>query len=220
MEKRVVSRLALVRTATIGAILLVALMLLILLFMLAACSTTKTPLLKSAQSSGSTQPMELSAFSISGFTINPTKVNTGDSVSIIADVTNGGTKPGTYDALLMIDNTVVISKAVAIPAGATQRLNIVIPTDKPGTYEAELGGFKGTFTVVDNNGNPAKVIPQSEAGSAINPTSADTAVPSCCSPSQTTPDVFNVGGLGSPSPLAPSSSTYQAPPTGDSCCGK
>ena len=202
MVKKIISWLRLANNSTLPATTAAIVLLVVLIASLAACSAVATPAKNAGQNSAPAQLAQQSAFVVRGFAVNPTKVTVGDTVSIVADVINSGTATGTYDAVLRINNAVVISKAVAIPAGVTQGLNFVVPTDNAGTYEATLGGLTGTFTVIDN---PVNVTPTSASNSS-SPTPNAAATASCCSP---------------PTPTAaPSVPTPALPKASGGCCAR
>lgn len=218
MVKKIRSWLILARTTKSIAITSVVALVIVLVAALAACSSAKTPAVNPNQNSTLAQSLEPSAFVISGFAVNPAKVNTGDSVSIIAKVTNSNANNGTYNAVLKINNAIVISKALTIPAGVTQTLNFLVPTNNPGTYEVAFGGLTEIFTVVDDAGNPVKIIPTSDASSSTTTTPAGTAAPSCCSPTQPTPTASSAPSCcGSPG-ATPSTPTF--PRASGGCCGR
>ncbi len=89
------------------------------------------------------------AFQLSGLSIDPAKVTTGEGVWITAEVTNTGETDGIYEAELRIDNVSAVSNKVAVPAGGTQNLTFSVSWDTPGTYEVTLGELAGEFVVAE-----------------------------------------------------------------------
>lgn len=224
MVKKIRPWLILARTTKSIAITSVVALVIVLVAALAACSPAKTPAVNPNQNSTPAQSLEPSAFVVSGFAVNPAKVNTGDSVSITAIVTNTSAGKGIYNAVLKVNNAVVISKELTIPAGLTQTLNFTVPTNNPGTYEAAFGGLTETFTVVDDASNPVIITPTNDASSSTTKTPAGTDAPSCCSsPTQPTPNVSSGGCCGSPGATtsSPTSPTRPAlPQASGGCCGR
>lgn len=215
MVKKIRSWLILARTTKSIAITSVVALVIVLVAALAACSSAKTPAVNPNQNSTPAQSLEPSAFVIRGFAVNPAKVNTGDSVSITAIVTNTSAGKGIYNAVLKVNNAIVISKELIIPAGLTQTLNFTVPTNNPGTYEASFGGLTEIFTVVDDASNPAKSI-QSNNSSSSNSAAAGAA--SSPSPTQPTPNGSSTGSCCSSPGATPSTPT--PPKASGGCCGK
>ena len=88
-------------------------------------------------------------FQVSGLSIDPAKVTTGEGVWITAEVTNNGETDGIYEAELRINNVSEVSNKVAIPAGGTQNLIFSVSRDTPGTYKVALGEIAGEFVVAE-----------------------------------------------------------------------
>lgn len=217
MLNRIKYMLMSARTIKPIAFLLVSLVsLLAVAASLAACVPVAT------QKSALAQSLGPAAFNVRDLAVSPVKVNKGEEVRIIANVINTGSSTGPYTAELKINNAIVASKTLDIPAGAIQTLNFVVPTGSAGTYEAVFGDLKGTFTVTDI---PANVIQASNVTSSTT-SAANTAAPSasCCSPSATTPTITPQGSSGA-SCCTPSSSPTASPLTfptggGGGCCGR
>jgi hypothetical protein len=68
-----------------------------------------------------------SVFQVSGLSIDPAKVVTGQGVLITADVMNSGETDGIYAAELRINNVSEVSFQMAIPARETQKLIFQFP---------------------------------------------------------------------------------------------
>ncbi len=90
------------------------------------------------------QPAE---FTISGLTITPTVVDTGESVNISVLITNIGELAGTYQIALKSDNVAVATKDVSLDGGASHIVTFTTSRDVAGTYTIDIGGLSGTFTV-------------------------------------------------------------------------
>ena len=122
-----------------------------------ACTGSNSPQMDSQ----STEREELSASSalkVSSLTINPPEANPGVQIIATAKVTNNGSAKESYTPKIRIDDVTggalpsfLYLKDVDIPAGATQLLSFVIPTDAPGKYEITWGELIGEFTVVEEN---------------------------------------------------------------------
>lgn len=177
MLKKIRSLLISARTTKSIAITLGTLSLFVLIASLAACSAATAPTLSL---------IDQSAFKVRDLAVSPVTVNKGKAVTISANVINTSGSDGSYNAELRINNANVASKTLTIPAGVTQTLNFIVPTNSPGTYEAAFGGLTGTFTVVADNS--AKVIQTSDiTGSTSVPAATGSAATSgCCAPPATT----------------------------------
>lgn len=111
-----------------------------------ACSSSND--LAVTQESGAEEALS-TVFQISGLSIVPGKVTTGEGVWITAEVTNTGEADGIYEAELRINNVSEASTKVAVPAGGTQNLIFSVSRDTPGTYQVALGELAGEFAVAE-----------------------------------------------------------------------
>ena len=134
----------------------IALVIVLLTFvgLVQACTGSSTPQVNS-QTTTKGAPSATQVFEVSSLTINPPEANTGVQVIITAKVTNTGNAENSYTPKIRIDDVTGGSlpifrylKDVDIPAGATQLLSFVIPTDTPGTYQVTWGELTGEFRVV------------------------------------------------------------------------
>ncbi len=111
-----------------------------------ACSSSSD--LAVTQESGAEEALS-AVFQVSGLSIDPAKVTTGEGVWITAKVTNTGEVDGIYEAELRINNVSAVSNKVALPAGGTQNLTFSVSRDTPGTYEVAFGELAGEFVVAE-----------------------------------------------------------------------
>jgi hypothetical protein len=88
-------------------------------------------------------------FQISGLSIVPAKVTTGEPVFITAKVTNTGETDGICEVELKINDVSEASNEVAVPAGGTQNLIFSVSRDVPGIYQVALGKLAGEFAVAE-----------------------------------------------------------------------
>jgi len=87
-------------------------------------------------------------FVVSSMEINPTEVNTGETVIVRVTVTNNGDATGDYEVVLKINDTVVATKDVTgLPGGATQEVVFNAARDAAGFCTVEVNGVTGSFTV-------------------------------------------------------------------------
>jgi PGF-pre-PGF domain-containing protein len=86
-------------------------------------------------------------FKGSDLVVTPATVNTGDTVTISAKVTNVGELEGNYTATLKLDGATEATKEVKLAAGASSTVSFTVKKDKAGTYNVELAGLPGKYTV-------------------------------------------------------------------------
>ena len=87
------------------------------------------------------------AFETSYLTILPREVDPDGKVTIGVKVTNTGSLSGSYKVTLKIDNVVVDTKDVALEGSASQKVAFTTSKDVAGTYNVNINGLSGTFTV-------------------------------------------------------------------------
>ena len=124
-----------------------------------ACATSNSPQANS-QSAAKRAPATAQVFEVSSLAINPTEANTGVKVIVTAKVTNTGSVKNSYTPKIRIDNATGGSLPsfrylgdVDIPAGDTELLSFVIPSDTPGKYKVTWGELTEEFTVVKADKN-------------------------------------------------------------------
>lgn len=144
-----------------------------------------------------------SVFQVSGLSIDPAEVVTGQALLITAEVMNSGETDGIYEAELMINNVREGSFQAVIPARGTQQLTFLVSKDIPGTYEAVLGGLTGQFVVTEpvaaQSSNAPSVAPEQTGSSCCGsaaPTKITTSGCGCGATSSTNPSVPATSGCG------------------------
>jgi len=80
-------------------------------------------------------------------TINPNKVNPGESVEIYFKITNTGDSAGTDTVVLEINNSIIASKDVTIPGGGNTAVTFTTSSNLPGNYKVQVAGLNGNFDV-------------------------------------------------------------------------
>jgi hypothetical protein len=86
-------------------------------------------------------------FRLSNLEINPTEVDVGKDVVIIATITNVGGSQGSYTAELKIDGITNQAEKLTLPAGSNYMLVFKISKGLSGTYQVALGDLTGQFVV-------------------------------------------------------------------------
>ncbi len=87
-------------------------------------------------------------FTTSALAISPTEVDIGERVTISVLVANTGDLSGSYTVTLTINDVVVATKDVTLDGGASQEVTFTTAKDVAGTYQVEVDGQRGEFTVV------------------------------------------------------------------------
>ena len=86
-------------------------------------------------------------FSVTGLTVSPSEVETGDSATVTATVENTGDLSGAYTAELKVDGTVEDTDDVTVAAGESETVTFTVSKDEAGTYTIDVGGETDTLTV-------------------------------------------------------------------------
>jgi hypothetical protein len=79
--------------------------------------------------------------------IAPNRVKPGSRVTIIAEVTNVSPVASSYSVVLKIKGVVEAIKEVTLDPGQSRKVTFAMLKDKPGTYDLDLEGLEGSFTV-------------------------------------------------------------------------
>jgi PKD repeat protein len=92
-------------------------------------------------------PPEPAEFKVTDLEITPEEVEEGEAVTVSVDVTNVGEKEGSYTVELVLDGIVVGSEEIT-PLGGGMTATVVFElTRGEGTYQVEVDGLTGSFTV-------------------------------------------------------------------------
>ncbi len=168
--------------AAIVAVLLVAVSL-----VLAACSAAGADPVASGETKAG-QP----EFKVVGLGVNPSQVNPGEKVYVVANIVNSGNADGVYNAQLKVNGLVEAVGDVSIPAGGSREVKFSMSKDSVQEYTVNLGEMNGKFSVV---------APQSQ-GTALAGVDIPAGQPSCCQ-----------------TPAATGVTSSAIPAAGSSCCG-
>jgi hypothetical protein len=79
--------------------------------------------------------------------IIPSRVKPGGIVNIFAEVTNTGSKAGSFSVVLKVRDIVEAVKEITIGPGQSQKVAFIVLRDKSGVYDVDLEGLAGSFTV-------------------------------------------------------------------------
>ena len=93
-------------------------------------------------------------FNVSNLIISPDEVQRGRDVKISVEVVNIGEASGECELEMRINGIVEASKIIEISSGANKMITFEISRDAVGTYQVDVSGLKGEFTVTEiNNAN-------------------------------------------------------------------
>jgi hypothetical protein len=93
-------------------------------------------------------PLEPAAFEVSDLSISPASTQAGEPVSISFIVTNTGDEEGTYTVTLKVNGEVEATREVTLAGGAEASLTFTVIRENAGTYEVEVDGLSGSFTLI------------------------------------------------------------------------
>ncbi len=89
----------------------------------------------------------LGPISVRNLKITPNRVKPGNRVTIIAEVTSARPTKISYSVVLKIKGVVEAIKEITLGPGQSQKVAITMLKGKLGTYDVDLEGLKGSFTV-------------------------------------------------------------------------
>jgi len=95
------------------------------------------------------EPPKPARFTVSGLTVSPDWVATGESVTVSVDVRNTGEVRGEHQVVLKVDNQVAETKTVALAAGATTTVHFTLTAGDERTYTVTVSYTTATFVVGD-----------------------------------------------------------------------
>jgi hypothetical protein len=79
--------------------------------------------------------------------IVPIRVKPREIVNVFAEVTNNGHTTSSFSPVLKVRGIVEAVKEVTLASGQRQKVGFIVLRDKPGVYDVDLEGLKGSFTV-------------------------------------------------------------------------
>jgi hypothetical protein len=86
-------------------------------------------------------------FVVSGLSITPNEVTTGEEVTVSVVITNTGGSRGSYTVVLTIDGVEEATKEISLGVNESKTMTLPITKDTEGIYEASIGDEAGQFTV-------------------------------------------------------------------------
>ena len=94
------------------------------------------------------EPQAQGPFLVKNLSIQPTKAQPNEVVTIAVSVTNTHNTWGAYSLVLKIDGVEEEGKQANVDAGSTQDVSFSVMREKPGKYAVFINGLSGSFTVV------------------------------------------------------------------------
>ena len=93
------------------------------------------------------EPEASAEFITNNLEIDPIEVTKGESVTISVIVSNTGDLFGSYEVSLLIDDSVVQTKEIALNGGDMQEISFQGPTDTAGEFKVSIDGLSGSYDV-------------------------------------------------------------------------
>jgi len=109
-------------------------------------------------------PPAPAAFSLSGLSVLPAEIESGETITVSMVVANTGGEVGSYTAVLKINGVKEEEKTVTIAAGGSQTVSFGITREEAGSYTVTVDGLNGSFTVVVQPTPTAESTPAVEEG--------------------------------------------------------
>ncbi len=86
--------------------------------------------------------------SVQYLSINPQQASANQPVTISTNVVNTGGEAGNLNVALKINGQVEQTKMVSVGPQGTQPVKFTVTRAQPGTYTVDIGGQKGSFTIL------------------------------------------------------------------------
>jgi len=114
-------------------------------------------------------------FEVADLTISPVEAETGQAITISADITNISSEAATYVATLWIDSTVEAGQDIYLEAGETEPVSFTVTRDTEGSYDVRIDRLFGSFSVTEVEVVEVVELPANFVASylSVSPTEAD-----------------------------------------------
>ncbi len=127
------------------------------------------------------------AFTASNIAISPATVNTGEAVTISANITNTGDLSGTNDVVFMMNNSIVATQTITLAGHTSQVVTFSTTPDTAGTQQVSISGVSGQFIVNEVAPPPTTPPPTTPPPTTPPPTTPPPTTPPPTTPPPTTP---------------------------------
>jgi hypothetical protein len=95
-----------------------------------------------------TNPFKPAQMSVQYLSINPQQASANQPVTISTNVVNTGGEAGNLNVALKINGQVEQTKMVSVGPHGAQPVKFTVTRTQPGTYTVDIGGQKGSFTIL------------------------------------------------------------------------
>ncbi len=129
---------------------------------------------------GESPPPAPAEFSVANLTISPTESQTGETVTVSVAVANSGGTAGDYAVTLTVNGAVIDTTTVTLAAGGTGNVDFTLSGQPAGTYDVNVNGLTGSYTVTEPPAEPEPTTPVAPEETTPTPTETMT-------PTETTP---------------------------------
>ncbi len=85
---------------------------------------------------------------LNGITVSSSETQTGQPVTVVANLVNNGTSTGSYNVALRINDKVEQQRTVEVTPGTAYPVKFTVTKSEPGTYEVAIEGQRASFTVI------------------------------------------------------------------------
>jgi hypothetical protein len=89
---------------------------------------------------------------VQSLSINPKQAYANQSITISTYVVNTGGEAGSLNVALKINGKVEQTKMVSVGPQGTQPVKFIVTKAQPGIYTVDIGGQKGSFTILGAGG--------------------------------------------------------------------
>ncbi|MBM3120363.1 MAG: hypothetical protein FJ006_12620 [Chloroflexi bacterium] len=94
------------------------------------------------------RPLNPPQMSVRYLSVSPQQTSANQPVTISTNVVNTGDEAGNYNVALKINGQVEQQKMVSVGPQGTQPVKFTVTKSQPGTYTVDVGGQKGSFTIL------------------------------------------------------------------------
>jgi hypothetical protein len=99
-----------------------------------------------------THPLNPPKMSLQYLSITPQQTSANQPITITTNVVNTGDEAGNLNVALKINGQVEESRMVSVGAHGTQPVKFTVTKAQPGTYNVDILGKQGSFTILDADG--------------------------------------------------------------------
>jgi hypothetical protein len=94
-----------------------------------------------------TTPVPAARFSVRGLSVDPSRIEVGQSAIVAVKVANMGGQAGDYTVTLTLDGK-AFSQTVSLAPGQVKEIDFPVSPGLPGTYRVDVNGLEGELNVI------------------------------------------------------------------------